>query len=548
MAKCPTTSSVAQTTPHHHPDQTSTMLPSMAAHTSTNNYPAPEPRTPLSRRFSLTPLLNSEERERLAPSNQDAKQIFMTLDNPIHPIFAQSQFEHAPFVDYDVLKPGLRLASLLLDTPCLMDYWSAKVIAKPRAIINPQGKKFLSHFRKGTKCNVKEVATIRAAFLELAHHVKFVLSEGPGGAYMTFPVTGSSKTSPSFAHFKGDGFGSKITLPHSHYANLRTWSRLVTNDWSWEHKDWMLRSYANFATTMVHELAHAMDNARFGPSWHGMYGFEHQSVIESGFCWTATVFGGVPNFVCDDLRPWPSQQIVHEYLRVCASLRFANVAENSDLFGPGEVSWPLPKPFTRALFQKQFWEVVVPREGKKALEIPRVMGQRFGPQSTKVCGCAPCTDLAEEKATRIAVGCTPMEDWLLADSYEDLDDNVQDPSENEPTEPCQLSQQVPWHHNQGRGDSRERDSFALESGKYRSLVDGSVVRKENYRQMFDVERKEKGLTLLDASIYLAPEVRDKTRAKEMKRLSKLAARESDASDSEGPQSKKKGKVMRRSRK
>ena len=45
------------------------------------------------------------------------------LTNEIHPLFKQTNF---PGVDYATLLHSLRLASLLIDTDCLLDYWHAR--------------------------------------------------------------------------------------------------------------------------------------------------------------------------------------------------------------------------------------------------------------------------------------------------------------------------------------------------------------------------------------------------------------------------------------
>ena len=201
--------------------------------------------------YPIEKLLNKEERERFVPANRDAKQMWMNLDNPVHPIFAQDRFEYAPYVEYEVLKPALQLASLLIDTPCLLDYYYAVLLSKPRAIAPADGPKYLSLFRKGSKLNAKEIARIRAALVELAPHVNFtrgIVNQGEG---VTVDQMGK-KITPSFAKF-GETMPCTIFYSQADYDAMRQDYRLVGGKpyESGKAQDDALFHYFDWAVTMV---------------------------------------------------------------------------------------------------------------------------------------------------------------------------------------------------------------------------------------------------------------------------------------------------------
>jgi hypothetical protein len=83
----------------------------------------------------------------------DRGEAICDLNNPIHPIFARSKFEDAEIVcdvenphfldsvlecfqgfDYEAIRPAPMLASRLISTPCLLDYWYAVLCTEPQEI------------------------------------------------------------------------------------------------------------------------------------------------------------------------------------------------------------------------------------------------------------------------------------------------------------------------------------------------------------------------------------------------------------------------------
>ena len=230
-------------------------LPSMLAHTNPNNFPPPPLPPPMVAWYPMSKLLNQTEWDMYGSSYHASKSGWLSLDNPVHPIFAQSQFEHAPYINYEALKPSLRLASLLIDTPCLMKYWHAVLFSKPQKVVRKDGRKLLSLFRKGSKLNAKEVAKVRAALLELVPHVKFVKTPAMGGM-VTRPLM-SRKVTPSFDKF-GGSVASRIGYSAGAYEQLNGAYHYVLRepqgDFHEENKSKALNFYMDFAVQLCHEL------------------------------------------------------------------------------------------------------------------------------------------------------------------------------------------------------------------------------------------------------------------------------------------------------
>jgi len=218
----------------------------------------------------------------------------------------------------------------------------------------------------------------------------------------------------------------------------------------------------------------------------------------------------------------------------------------------GEVRWTLPEFYVRALFQKRFWETVVPRDGAKALELPKILGQRLGPRSGKTCVCSACKSIRSEIDERITQGNKPREDWMELDVYNaalaEWSAEAEDESEGDglmeeiggrvdekraerekPKSPCEAFQLAYWTRPRGKKDPRRQHEFGLADGKYRSLPEGTVVRKENYRELFELECSMEKLTVLDAIDSMHPDDRAETKARE-ERIRDRAVRKLEAEE------------------
>lgn len=181
--------------------------------------------------------------------------ILITLDNQIHPLFARYNMCG---MRYKALVPALRLATLLLTIPCLMDYWYAAFLSLENLeYADDPSKTYKAISRKKAPMTAKEIAELKQRLLLLIPHVRFFQAqphEDKGFCASTIP--GDSRidsTSPIFS-----GCNSDIVIGKACYEELYSaYDQAEANS-----QTFMTKSLC-MAITLCHELAHAAKNARF---------------------------------------------------------------------------------------------------------------------------------------------------------------------------------------------------------------------------------------------------------------------------------------------
>ena len=62
-----------------------------------------------------------------------------TLKNAIHPCFARERWQGLTAYELDAITPAMQLASLLIETPQLLDYWRAAFLSTPQDVSSQSG-------------------------------------------------------------------------------------------------------------------------------------------------------------------------------------------------------------------------------------------------------------------------------------------------------------------------------------------------------------------------------------------------------------------------
>lgn len=252
------------------------------------------------------------------------------------------------------------------------------------------------------------------------------------------------------------------------------------------------------AQTLLHELAHAIGNARWGGTKETRIPFERRTFSEEGYDYESTIFDGM--VVCTSgahafVTEWPAPGLVERYLRarqsdtgVTASLKTLTSADHNN-------TWRMPPCFVRAAFQKNFWENFVPTMGAEVFKTPRLLGVRGAPRglgSMYSCGCESCFNLKEYvlRSCRRGNGALAPaghydEEVRKAEKKRKRNKRKHDRQRKDgpaPKEPghldCIRGEWKVWMGPKSPQDTRDIYTFGVPDG-FCSLTDGSVVATEH---------------------------------------------------------------------
>ena len=442
-----------------------------------------------------------------------------TLENDIHPLFAEKQFLFDK-LHYNALLPALQLASLFIDTPEIMDYWYAAFLSTPQEVsyIDREGT-YKAIFRKGSPLSKRDVREIRACFRAMVPIIRFAPAQnGVRVSYCASNMIKLTQRTPLGKNTKlqWNGNGSIIHIGDEALHSVFTTFQAATADPTPKNCQRLSEVYFTLAKTVLHELAHAVRNARWGESDGKQKPFEDQIISEDGFDWETTVFGGIMMNEKGQSSPlmlsWPDSCIAACY-----------VTRNSDLAVMASwdtvlsrldcgMWWRVSPAWISTLFRKEFWEESVPARGAEALKHPKVLGVRnartlLGVASLAMCSCPQCVAF-DEKALRFCLrgdgphlpagACLPQvkkkgKAKLVSApeehrNYTDMaksEGRVLIPASDrefgiQPTPPCPLQNGwSAWYGATNPSDKRDAATFGLPAGT-KSLADGSVVASEHF--------------------------------------------------------------------
>lgn len=199
--------------------------------------------------------------------------------NDLHPIFAASNFQG---LDHTMLLPALGLASRLLDTDCLLGFWTTMFLGKERRVWHGHGPEdwHWAVFYESDSESQRTKAPTRQKLMQLSENVSFAKASRGGpqdfngrAASLDYVIIDGRQRPGSPVH----GYASRIELSRRVLANLEDSYGIDTE----AH----FRMQHTLAMVFVHELAHAADSlAGRGTRERRKCHFENSSVYEHGEC------------------------------------------------------------------------------------------------------------------------------------------------------------------------------------------------------------------------------------------------------------------------
>ena len=363
---------------------------------------------PVFRRFPIDSLLPAEQSVELLPNTP-----LSTLENAIHPCFARERWQGLTASELDAITPALQLASLLIETPQLLDYWRAAFLSTPQDVSSQSGfGSNMAIFKRGSPLTRGELHAVQARFQVLANNIQ--LTRDPDPEESSDGITWYLR-SPTEAQARALGLqGCQSRIEMS--ASLINWviectGKLHVYPANTKFQLELATSWLAFANTIVHELAHCVQFARWGYKESRHMQFEQQDASEQGFDWENTVWGGELALRPGErtLRPWPRVSLAEHYLLSSSSgaKTFVPLGKMPD---DSCVYWQVPPRFIRSLFQQHFWDVTVPLKGSPALLVPKLLGVRrlrTGTRNPYTCACAACLEFYEHEYVVRSQGSTP---------------------------------------------------------------------------------------------------------------------------------------------
>ena len=219
-------------------------------------------------------------------SGSDLDQLTLSdLSNEVHPIFAPTNF---PEADYAKLFPALRLASRFVDTDCLLDFWYGIFFGVELPVRHGESMKdwHMAFFRPRTELSAVDRAMTRFKLRRLADIVLFNRMtpqedyiNGRTFAYLDIVAQALS----------GDGGLAPGVRTQILYSGR--WYKSMCGLHSAD-RETQRREYFEFASMLVHEVAHAAYYAACGANSYELP-FEFNTVSETGYDWEAFGFGGI---------------------------------------------------------------------------------------------------------------------------------------------------------------------------------------------------------------------------------------------------------------
>ena len=326
----------------------------------------------------------------------DSTEIFALKYTPIHPLLSADQFQGP--IRYEVLRPGLELASRLLESPRSLEYLHALFLSPVHQLPHPnqksdssdfhEPKTYRSVFREGEPLNELQIAQVHRKLLDMVLFVKFGVGKFPrdsvkGHCIPQYTQKAESQSGPE--HSQWCGVGSEIVLSSPFYESLQLLYDSIEPDSYAQMRERLLTEALLLAKLLCHELCHAIMLARFG---HSDIAFEQESFTEHGFQWEVAVLGGVVDHLNGNLwiTEFPSPSLFESYIRNMCGMKLAAVPEQDV-----QVAWLAPIDSIARLFNPSFWNAKIKAAGADAVLIPKVCGYRWVPRIARgLCRCFAC--------------------------------------------------------------------------------------------------------------------------------------------------------------
>ncbi|MCJ1240606.1 hypothetical protein MMC14_008610 [Varicellaria rhodocarpa] len=290
-----------------------------------------------------------------------------SLSGEVHPLFQRDNFDDCPDRVYDQLIPGLQLATRFITSSELLQYWITTTLGERKRKRDSSGGFYRERIMEEVPITPKNTAD----FIEASRtwsklvHVIFVPQLSVRGVHgpccgITHPIVDYNKMeslpySRSFEGLPPSATRSSIKLHGDFYIAASKFAVIKHPNIS--HK---MRFNFLLAITVVHELAHALENVFKDIHCPEEVYMGNNLVSEAGSSWENSVFGGTITAVNGrmdcllglTITDWPP----------------THVGGHAMGMSPAIVS-SVPMDYVAAVQQESFWQHKVHNNG--ALLIPR---------------------------------------------------------------------------------------------------------------------------------------------------------------------------------
>ncbi|MCJ1453973.1 hypothetical protein MMC28_004323 [Mycoblastus sanguinarius] len=294
------------------------------------------------------------------------------LRNEIHPMFQKANWDETLQDAWEPLVPVLRLASRFVGHNEMLPFWHQ--LLYDRRVMPKLSAKFGHETEHFCAIDPLEETQARHTACFLAFYGKVGVwkigfydrnDERSAHAY-TRRDTGNPMGTGTFSFIKLSLVYREILTAHASGHTSLPHSQL-------------LRVQFSLATTIIHEVAHAVRNASSFSEHEPYYG--DQILNELGRAWESWAFGGILHPVCGwkDMRlgitlltPWPPwwQQNPPGERNGCPLPQLiGDLPESTDM-------WVVSMEYIQLVQTEEFWRGDIPKRGIAALKIPQTIGRR----------------------------------------------------------------------------------------------------------------------------------------------------------------------------
>ncbi|KAF2797201.1 hypothetical protein K505DRAFT_322760 [Melanomma pulvis-pyrius CBS 109.77] len=283
-----------------------------------------------------------------------------TLNNDIHPIFRAENFHGCPDAVYEVLKPALRLSTLLLFSRATSVFWHTLVFGdrKPCQATSEEYGQPCFRIRDDVPWSEENAASFKSFLDKQIDTVHFMFHRDPlppDPAYASMGLVADYKNG-LMRKLDSKCHTSKICLHSDFYTTAKKLSLL-----QYPEPAMVLRFNLFLAVCLAHEMAHFIEVS--GPHHEHPLGepevfFNDNMWTESGIAFELKVFGG-------RLHPISSRVDCGLGLAVL-SYPLKEVYDKED-----NVLYTLPMDFITKIQQKETWEQDFSESGPGTFHVPR---------------------------------------------------------------------------------------------------------------------------------------------------------------------------------
>ena len=225
----------------------------------------------------------------------------------IHPVFRQDRWKLADATDYQYLLPAVKLASCLLDEPCVLPFFAGLKRSR-RELHNPEAERLfkqkLYHFTPYADQNSDDYAAVRIEtwrwLAELAEYVTWEFDSYDNIYARTLRSHVVSEKSGGLQKY-----ASRIIVNDMYLEAVKGVQQqpVAPHSERMDRQSMLLRTHFHLAICLIHELTHAVHNAIIPRTYDELNKqipraaetfFQNDRYTETGWALTQFVLGGIP--------------------------------------------------------------------------------------------------------------------------------------------------------------------------------------------------------------------------------------------------------------